>query len=64
MNQSIGQVAIVVRDCEKAQGFYVGILGFQLIGRYARSGTTKTVGGRGSGRFHAVTPTLRTRRWL
>jgi catechol 2,3-dioxygenase-like lactoylglutathione lyase family enzyme len=31
MTQSIGQVAIVVRDCDEALEFYVGILGFNLI---------------------------------
>jgi catechol 2,3-dioxygenase-like lactoylglutathione lyase family enzyme len=31
MNQSIGLVAIVVRDYDEALGFYVGTLGFQLI---------------------------------
>jgi catechol 2,3-dioxygenase-like lactoylglutathione lyase family enzyme len=31
MDQSIGQVAIVVRDYDEAIGFYVGSLGFKLI---------------------------------
>jgi catechol 2,3-dioxygenase-like lactoylglutathione lyase family enzyme len=31
MNQSIGQVAIVVRDYDEALSFYVGTLGFKLI---------------------------------
>jgi catechol 2,3-dioxygenase-like lactoylglutathione lyase family enzyme len=31
MNQSLGQVAIVVRDYDEALGFYVGVLGFHLI---------------------------------
>jgi catechol 2,3-dioxygenase-like lactoylglutathione lyase family enzyme len=31
MSQSVGQVAIVVRDYDEALGFYVGVLGFQLI---------------------------------
>ena len=31
MNQSVGQVAIVVRDYDEALEFYVGILGFQLL---------------------------------
>jgi catechol 2,3-dioxygenase-like lactoylglutathione lyase family enzyme len=31
MNQSIGQVAIVVRDYDEALSFYVGTLGFRLI---------------------------------
>jgi catechol 2,3-dioxygenase-like lactoylglutathione lyase family enzyme len=31
MTQSIGQVAIVVRDYDEALKFYVGILGFDLI---------------------------------
>lgn len=31
MNQSIGQVTIVVRDYDEALGFYVGVLGFKLI---------------------------------
>jgi catechol 2,3-dioxygenase-like lactoylglutathione lyase family enzyme len=31
MNQSIAQVAIVVRDYDEALRFYVGILGFELI---------------------------------
>jgi catechol 2,3-dioxygenase-like lactoylglutathione lyase family enzyme len=31
MRQSIGQVAIVVRDYDEALEFYVGILGFNLI---------------------------------
>lgn len=31
MNQSLGQVAIVVRDYDEALGFYVGTLGFELI---------------------------------
>ena len=31
MNQSLGQVAIVVRDYDEALSFYVGTLGFELI---------------------------------
>ena len=31
MRQSIGQVAIVVRDYDEALEFYVGVLGFSLI---------------------------------
>jgi catechol 2,3-dioxygenase-like lactoylglutathione lyase family enzyme len=31
MSQSIGQVAIVVRDYDEALEFYVGVLGFKLI---------------------------------
>ena len=31
MNQSIAQVAIVVRDYDEALRFYVGTLGFELI---------------------------------
>jgi catechol 2,3-dioxygenase-like lactoylglutathione lyase family enzyme len=31
MSQSIGQVAIVVRDYNEALEFYVGVLGFKLI---------------------------------
>ena len=31
MTQSIGQVAIVVRDYDEALEFYVGVLGFDLI---------------------------------
>jgi catechol 2,3-dioxygenase-like lactoylglutathione lyase family enzyme len=31
MSQSLGQVAIVVRDYDEALGFYVGTLGFSLI---------------------------------
>ena len=31
MSQSLGQVAIVVRDYDEAIEFYVGVLGFQLI---------------------------------
>jgi catechol 2,3-dioxygenase-like lactoylglutathione lyase family enzyme len=31
MNQSIGQITIVVRDYDEAIGFYVGTLGLQLI---------------------------------
>lgn len=31
MNQSLGQVAIVVRDYDEALRFYVGTLGFELI---------------------------------
>jgi catechol 2,3-dioxygenase-like lactoylglutathione lyase family enzyme len=31
MTQSIGQVAIVVRDYDEALEFYVGVLGFNLI---------------------------------
>jgi catechol 2,3-dioxygenase-like lactoylglutathione lyase family enzyme len=31
MNQSIGQVAIVVRDYDEALSFYVSTLGFELI---------------------------------
>src|SRR5277367_5378646 len=31
MIQSIGQIAIVVRDYDEALGFYVDLLGFQLI---------------------------------
>jgi catechol 2,3-dioxygenase-like lactoylglutathione lyase family enzyme len=31
MNQSIGQITIVVRDYDEAVGFYVDTLGFQLI---------------------------------
>jgi catechol 2,3-dioxygenase-like lactoylglutathione lyase family enzyme len=31
MNQSIGQITIVVRDYDEAIGFYVDTLGFQLI---------------------------------
>jgi catechol 2,3-dioxygenase-like lactoylglutathione lyase family enzyme len=31
MNQSLGQVAIVVRDYDEALSFYVGTLGFKLI---------------------------------
>jgi catechol 2,3-dioxygenase-like lactoylglutathione lyase family enzyme len=31
MRQSIGQVAIVVRDYDEALEFYVGVLGFALI---------------------------------
>jgi len=31
MTQSIGQIAIVVRDYDEALAFYVGLLGFQLI---------------------------------
>jgi catechol 2,3-dioxygenase-like lactoylglutathione lyase family enzyme len=31
MSQSLGQVAIVVRDCDEALKFYVGVLGFRLI---------------------------------
>jgi catechol 2,3-dioxygenase-like lactoylglutathione lyase family enzyme len=31
MNQSIGKVAIVVRDYDEALNFYVGTLGFKLI---------------------------------
>lgn len=31
MTQSIGQVAIVVRDYDEALAFYVDLLGFQLI---------------------------------
>jgi catechol 2,3-dioxygenase-like lactoylglutathione lyase family enzyme len=31
MNQSLGQVTIVVRDYDEALSFYVGILGFRLI---------------------------------
>jgi catechol 2,3-dioxygenase-like lactoylglutathione lyase family enzyme len=31
MNQSVGQITIVVRDYDEAIGFYVGTLGLQLI---------------------------------
>jgi catechol 2,3-dioxygenase-like lactoylglutathione lyase family enzyme len=31
MNQSLGQVAIVVRDYDEALSFYLGTLGFKLI---------------------------------
>jgi catechol 2,3-dioxygenase-like lactoylglutathione lyase family enzyme len=31
MSQSVGQIAIVVRDYDEAIAFYVGTLGFQLI---------------------------------
>jgi catechol 2,3-dioxygenase-like lactoylglutathione lyase family enzyme len=31
MKQSIGQVAIVVRDYDEALAFYVGVLGFDLV---------------------------------
>jgi catechol 2,3-dioxygenase-like lactoylglutathione lyase family enzyme len=31
MNQSLGQVAIVVRDYDEALSFYMGTLGFRLI---------------------------------
>jgi len=31
INQSVGQVAIVVRDYDEALHFYVGVLGFKLI---------------------------------
>jgi catechol 2,3-dioxygenase-like lactoylglutathione lyase family enzyme len=31
MNQSLGQVAIVVRDYDEALSFYIGTLGFRLI---------------------------------
>ena len=31
MGQSIGQIAIVVRDYDEALEFYVGVLGFNLI---------------------------------
>jgi catechol 2,3-dioxygenase-like lactoylglutathione lyase family enzyme len=31
MSQSIGQIALVVRDYDEAISFYVGVLGFQLI---------------------------------
>lgn len=31
MNQSIAHVALVVRDYDEAIGFYVGILGFELV---------------------------------
>jgi len=31
MPQSIGQVAVVVRDYDEALGFYVGTLGFTLV---------------------------------
>jgi catechol 2,3-dioxygenase-like lactoylglutathione lyase family enzyme len=31
MNQSLGQVTIVVRDYDEPLSFYVGILGFRLI---------------------------------
>jgi len=31
MSQSLGQVAIVVRDYDEALEFYVGVLGFHLI---------------------------------
>lgn len=31
MNQSLAHVAIVVRDYDEAIGFYVGILGFELV---------------------------------
>jgi catechol 2,3-dioxygenase-like lactoylglutathione lyase family enzyme len=31
VNQSVGQVAIVVRDYDEALSFYVGVLGFRLI---------------------------------
>jgi catechol 2,3-dioxygenase-like lactoylglutathione lyase family enzyme len=31
MNQSIGQIAIVVRDYDEALAFYMGVLGFNLI---------------------------------
>ena len=31
MNQSVGQVAIVVRDYDEALDFYIGVLGFKLI---------------------------------
>jgi len=31
MNQSLGQIAIVVRDYDEALSFYVGTLGFRLI---------------------------------
>jgi catechol 2,3-dioxygenase-like lactoylglutathione lyase family enzyme len=31
MSQSLGQLAIVVRDYDEAIEFYVGVLGFQLI---------------------------------
>ena len=31
MNQSIGLMAIVIRDYDEALGFYVGTLGFRLI---------------------------------
>jgi catechol 2,3-dioxygenase-like lactoylglutathione lyase family enzyme len=31
MDQSLGQVAIVVRDYDEALSFYVGTLGFELI---------------------------------
>jgi catechol 2,3-dioxygenase-like lactoylglutathione lyase family enzyme len=31
MNQSIGQIAIVVRDYDEALAFYIGVLGFNLI---------------------------------
>jgi len=31
MNQSLGLVAIVVRDYDEALAFYIGTLGFHLI---------------------------------
>jgi len=31
MNQSVGQVAIVVRDYDEALNFYIGVLGFRLV---------------------------------
>ena len=31
MKQSIGQIALVVRDYEEAINFYVGTLGFTLV---------------------------------
>ena len=31
MNQSLAHIALVVRDYDEAIGFYVGILGFELV---------------------------------
>lgn len=57
MNQSIGLVALVVRDYDEALGFYLGTLGFRLIEDTAIPATQKrwvVVAPAGSGSSHLL----------
>jgi catechol 2,3-dioxygenase-like lactoylglutathione lyase family enzyme len=58
-NQTIGQVALVVRDYNEAIDFYVGVLGFTRVEDTYIAGQDKRLGRGGTAGLNRVTPASR-----
>ena len=54
--QTIGQIALVVRDYDEAINFYVDVLGFALIEDTGDSRARQALGRRGPAGLDRVTP--------